>query len=681
MSSTLDITFNGTTIVSDETLFVSFTTPSSVSILAIETFKVVRLKNFQTTIGDGSVTPVQNVYASNYAAAWNFDYSQTGGTNNLVAIDIDNNVRITLLDSSWQFSSVSGTVISGSKATYVISNETVTAPSSVTLTSYSEDSSDRCGKCFANFTVTGGNNTYNVYEGSTLLASAQSSPISVNFDRGYSTKIRFADTTGVNIGKSSILTPRKLISSDISIEIVNLTSGSNLSISTPFISSDINPYQYSLDNSTYQEANVFTGLANGNYTLYVKDDFGCVTSKQNVLIDGVTQTTDVNFFVSEINPIRFFELNNERKNYYNTISCGELKSIAYPFYQKYLSTDIIKTQFKTNAPYINCFTVDSEGNSSTQVAVQQTQNTGLRAKSTSTYFNLGDGRSAIYFGVVNMLDYDTNAFIEEVNFGFTLPQWANTEGKYVTIENIGEVQISSVGYSDTYESFILEFDIAYSGNPVERKISALYNLNPYEVYEFTTNMSTTPDSFNLAIECGNDANNINFTYISETIEVVEDNDFLLRLDYWSNENKGGIIYQTGIKNKIRLKGKMKYIGDQKTDGYDGDKEYFITDNVVYNSYELTIDKLSSAMAHKMRLISGHSQLYINGIKSKLSEEPDVSTDDNNNFSTFKAVFKQSGDEFLTDAQEQIINTPENGELTAAILAAQGKSFLLWTKNL
>ena len=83
----------------------------------------------------------------------------------------------------------------------------------------------------------------------------------------------------------------------------------------------------------------------------------------------------------------------------------------------------------------------------------------------------------------------------------------------------------------------------------------------------------------------------------------------------------------------------------------------------------------------MRLISGHSQLYINGIKSKLSEEPDVSTDDNNNFSTFKAVFKQSGDEFLTDAQEQIINTPENGELTAAILAAQGKSFLLWTKNL
>lgn len=680
MSSTLDITFTGTTIVPNDTLFVSIRTPSSISLLSIETFKQIRLGNFQTTIGDGSVTPVENVYASNYSTAWNFDYSQSGGVNNLIATVTNNVVRITLLNSSWEFTTVTGTVISGSKATFSINNEPITDPSIVTLTSYTEDSSDRCGKCFANFTVTGGNDTYNVYEGSTILASNQSTPISLNFNRGYSTKIRFADTTGLDIGKVSIFTPRKLISSDISIEIVNLTSGSNLSITTPFISSDINPYLYSLDNTTYQVANVFTGLANGTYTLYVKDDFGCVTSKSNIVINGVAQTADVNFFITEINPIRFFELNDERKNYYNTISCGELKSLAYPFYQNYLSTDVIKTQFKTNAPYINCFTLDENGNISTQVIVQQTQNTGLRAKSTSTYFDLGDGRSAIYFGVVNMLDYDTNAIIEEVNFGFTLPEWANTEEKYVTIEGVGEVQISSIGYSDTYESFILEFDIAYSGSPVERKISALYDLNPYEVYEFTTDMSTTPDSFNLVIECGVDANNINFSYISETIKIVEDENFLLRLDYWSDENKGGMVYQTGIKNKIRLKGKMKYVGDQKTEGYDGDKEYFITDNVVYNSYELTIPRLTSAMAHKMRLISGHSELYINGIKSKLSEEPEVSGDENNNFKTFKAVFKQSGNEFLTDAQEQIINTPENNALTAAILAAQGKSFLLWTKN-
>jgi hypothetical protein len=678
MSSTLQIQFTGTQISENDKLNVSVTTPSS-TISLVETFKLLRTSNYQVTIGDGSVTPIENVYAENYAIAWNFDYSQVGGTNNLVAVSSGDTVTITLLNPSWQFNLVAGGVILLGKANFTINNATLQEPSSVTLTSYSEDSSDRCGKCFANFSVTGGNNSYNVYEGATLLASAQSSPISVNFDRGYSTKLQFLDTTGQLIDKTSIITPRRLISNDISVDITNLSSGASLNISTPFIHEDINPYQYSLDDVTYQVSNLFTGIANGTYTIYVKDDFGCVTSKTGVVVDGATQTSDLNFFLSEINPIRFFQLDNEKKNYYNTISCGELKSIAYPFFQKYLSTDSILTQFKTNCPYINCFTLDSDENTSTLVEVQQTANTGLRAKSTCTYFNLGDGRSAVYFGVVDLLDYDTDAFVETVDFGFSLPEWANKQGDYVVIENIGEVQISAVGYSETYEAFILEFDIAYTGSPVERKISALYSLNPYEVYEVSTDMSTTPSKFNIVIECGVDANNINFTYISETIEIVEDDDFLLRIDYWDNENKGGIVYQTGIKNRIRMFGKMNYMGDQETEGYNGDQEYFVTDNVIYNSSELIINRLTSAMAHKMRLVLSHSELYINGIRSKLYESPEISGDENNNFKLFKALVKQSGNEFLTDAQEQI--TSEGGALSAAIEAAQDKSFLLWTKNL
>lgn len=39
------------------------------------------------------------------------------------------------------------------------------------------------------------------------------------------------------------------------------------------------PLQYSLDGVTYQVSNFFTGLAAGNYTVYVKDNNGCVISK------------------------------------------------------------------------------------------------------------------------------------------------------------------------------------------------------------------------------------------------------------------------------------------------------------------------------------------------------------------------------------------------------------------
>ena len=55
----------------------------------------------------------------------------------------------------------------------------------------------------------------------------------------------------------------------------------------------------------------------------------------------------------------------------------------------------------------------------------------------------------------------------------------------------------------------------------------------------------------------------------------------------------------------------------------------------------------------MRLVLSHSELYINGIRSKLYESPEISGDENNNFKIFKALVKQSGKEFLTDAQEQI----------------------------
>ena len=108
MSSTLQIQFTGTQISENDTLTVAITTPSS-GILLLETFKLPkRTANYQVTIGDGSVTPIENVYAENYAIAWVLDYSQVGGTNNLVAVSSSDTVTITLLNSSWQFNTVMG---------------------------------------------------------------------------------------------------------------------------------------------------------------------------------------------------------------------------------------------------------------------------------------------------------------------------------------------------------------------------------------------------------------------------------------------------------------------------------------------------------------------------------------------------------------------------------------------
>ncbi len=62
-------------------------------------------------------------------------------------------------------------------------------------------------------------------------------------------------------------------------------------------SGGVPPYQYSLDNVTYQVSNVFSGLAAGSYTAYVKDSKNCVASQSAI----VTQGAALNVTVTKTN--------------------------------------------------------------------------------------------------------------------------------------------------------------------------------------------------------------------------------------------------------------------------------------------------------------------------------------------------------------------------------------------
>lgn len=56
-------------------------------------------------------------------------------------------------------------------------------------------------------------------------------------------------------------------------------------------SGGVQPFQYSLDNATWQSSNSFTGLAAGTYTGYIKDFGGCVTSKSGIVVTGAAAMT------------------------------------------------------------------------------------------------------------------------------------------------------------------------------------------------------------------------------------------------------------------------------------------------------------------------------------------------------------------------------------------------------
>jgi len=652
-----------------------------------EAFVDVRYSSFLVVM-PLSITDVE-IMADNFITAWNLDYRNVGGTNNAVAVSLGSGgVYIDFIDPSWQITGVTfydlvtqDEIRNDTDISYVIDNPTPEDISSITLDNFSIPAANFCTDAIANLIITGGNDSYNIYElpSLTQVKTAQSSPIALETTRGANTNYRITDTTGSLIGEILINSPRKYISEDITTTILNLTSGVTLTINTSYIHADILPLTYSLDDVTYQSENIYTGLAPGTYTIYVKDAWGCVSST-TILLDGVTEITETVMFVSEINALRFALIEEGKKNHKNTLSCDELKNLAYPFFHRFIESDVVKTQFKTNAQYINIYGIDGVGAQTAISSVQKTENIGQKAKSTSTYFNLGSGRSGIYFGVVDLLDYDTEVLIEATNFGFTLPEWANKKGDIVLIDGLGEVEVDSVGYSETYESFILEFNISYTGVAVEKIISAIYNLQPYEVYEFDTFMNAMPELFNIVMEFGADANNITHSYISEKIKRFEDNDRYYDIDYSDPQNKGHMVYQTGITHKLRLEGISDYLGEQTTEGYNGDTNFFVTDNTVYDSIRFTFFRLSTEMVSKLRLVFAHTALNINGLGYKISEAPEIKTDINNNYKTFSITLKRGGNQFLTADQEELTGTSEADAIAGAIEASKGKALVLWTKD-
>lgn len=55
--------------------------------------------------------------------------------------------------------------------------------------------------------------------------------------------------------------------------------------------SGVQPYTYSIDGTTFQVSNTFSGLAAGTYTGYVKDAAGCVSTKPNIIVGSASVLT------------------------------------------------------------------------------------------------------------------------------------------------------------------------------------------------------------------------------------------------------------------------------------------------------------------------------------------------------------------------------------------------------
>lgn len=316
-------------------------------------WKTTRSGSFQVTVG----TPTSNIgerTAINFVTAFNLDTNNTSQyvvTRNINVVTIKSNnpletfndlvavQRFFLQHGAWDEEVI--------EIPFTITNYTggIFTIDSTNFSTYSSDPEN-----YVNISVT-----------TNILAPNFISPISYvgNMDNPFV----FAWMRNQNIliecnngsGQSATLSIQTPSFFDISNKQVIINSspfGANITINLN-AAPDLT-IEYSLDNSTWQNSNSFSGITSGNYTVYVRDQYGC--NKSFAMVVGANNINVPYFYISKANSFRFvnrinFGTSANYKNDENTLSCEAFakdKRLAYKEIQLFNSSDVITTQFKSN---------------------------------------------------------------------------------------------------------------------------------------------------------------------------------------------------------------------------------------------------------------------------------------------------------------------------------------------
>ena len=402
----------------------------------------------------------------------------------------------------------------------------------------------------------------------------------------------------------------------IVLSILNGLNGGSVTVNAPF-SSELQ-HQFSLDNRNWQESNTFSGLLEGYYTVWIKDKFGCVRSK-DFQIDPYTNNIirSNNFhYLSKSNSIRFARRDpaNSHKTDENTLSCEVDVLKPYKQIQVFKNTDKIKTQFKSNYSVNKAYVLQNDVRS--DVIVQRmTNNLNLKDKRSAIKFNLQNGKTGVYFISGALFDYDTGATIGPYSLNGNLPEWGK-KGNRFSMDNVW-FQIVDTYFDSNKNAEVLIINNVYRGLDTGTIVAALYNRENYNVFEFTVNMQNYLNQGNIKVNLdmatGESLFDEKVKYISEEIHVQLAVKDMLEIRYKNTRNTD-VLYSTGIEHLLRIPFEQVSGKDLGTsENYKTDDQVVLLEANIYESNEFKFEPLTKEMWRKLKIALSHDTVYIDGV--------------------------------------------------------------------
>lgn len=283
-------------------------------------------------------------------------------------------------------------------------------------------------------------------------------------------------------------------SANISVNATSSPNGGTATISLTDVN-NVGTVEYSLDNSTWQTSNVFSSLANDDYTVYVRDGLGC-TNSLDFTIDENNITKPFSY-ISKSNSIPFaiqetFAPCGASQNDENTLSFQAFarnRRLAYKECIKFNSCHTIPNQIWSNYSNIEVKVLKTDGTEDTISTVQLTQNIGRKDARDAVSYDLGNGKTGVYFLTGNLYDYDTDTDTgNDYTLNGGLPEWG-VIGNYFSI-GAAWYQIESTIYDEDKQAEVLVISAVYSGGATTNIIvKSIYNRASqngiaFEVHEF-----------------------------------------------------------------------------------------------------------------------------------------------------------------------------------------------------
>lgn len=507
-----------------------------------ETWAVVRDNNNKVVVADPIVDSAGERSAINFYNALLLDYANFPFTISRVV----NVVTIVANKPEYQFTSPSGPVDvsfdidNTTEATFEITDVTIEEPTV-------EDAATH-----VKVTVTTSINTKDVTS-PVSLEDVDDTTFSFEIERGEAFTI-VASSAGGQVAEYKNEAVSILNTSVVSTDIVFSPEGSTLTI---VVENTGLTLQYSLDDITYKTENVFTGLAPGDFTLYVKDQFEVKTS-----IPVVVNENGINLpyaYYPKTNSIRAanritFGDSSNYKTDENTLSCEADVPVPYRAVQLFQSGDIITTQIHSN--YATNLVVVKEVTDGPIIptypisVTKMSNNIGQTDRRDARRYGIEAGKTGIYFTSGNIYDYVTGVDIGDYTLNGALPVWGKV-GNYIKI-GTGYYRINDVIYHEALEVEMLVINlISVIGISVNANVSCKYNLANFEVYQYTIDFA---DYLNKTVQVYTQFTDPTFgevNYLSERINVKVRHLNTVEIKYWNKHNTD-IDYSTGIKHKIRI---------------------------------------------------------------------------------------------------------------------------------